>query len=255
MRLKREIGTRMKVMTQRALSVLRRPRVVSRETMEAVIHSASSRDAVERFVLLWYNTIGRDGVRFLGQQTLKNPFDLWMYQEILYEKKPDVVIETGTHRGGSALYLAKIAAAMGHVLDVITIDFNPKLEFDAGQNRIHPVAAISTTAAATAEVRRILDEAARRLGRPPQVMVILDSDHSKANVLAELETYGPMVTAGQYLVVEDTNINGRPILPEHGPGPAEALEEYLPGHPEFTIDRSCERYMLTSNPGGWLRRQ
>ena len=85
-------------------------------------------------------------------------------------------------------------------------------------------------------------------------MVVLDSDHSQAHVAAELEAYRSFVAPGCYLVVEDTNINGHPVAADFGPGPMEAVEAFLPRAPEFEVDRSRERFLLTLNPGGYLRR-
>jgi cephalosporin hydroxylase len=86
-------------------------------------------------------------------------------------------------------------------------------------------------------------------------MVILDSDHSRDHVLGELRIYGKMVTRGQYLIVEDTNINGHPALPEFGPGPMEALDLYLKEDDAFEIDPSREKFYMTFNPRGYLRRR
>jgi cephalosporin hydroxylase len=91
--------------------------------------------------------------------------------------------------------------------------------------------------------------------RGKSVLVLLDSDHSQAHVANELELYAPLVTPGSYLIVQDTNVNGHPIAPEHGPGPWEAVAEFLPRHPEFTADRGRERLLFTMHPGGYLRRQ
>jgi cephalosporin hydroxylase len=87
-----------------------------------------------------------------------------------------------------------------------------------------------------------------------RVMVVLDSDHSAENVRKELRTYGPLVTVGAYLVVEDTNINGHPVLTGYGPGPAEALEDFLKTDSGFVRDPSRERFLLTFNPGGFLKK-
>ncbi len=86
------------------------------------------------------------------------------------------------------------------------------------------------------------------------MMVVLDSDHSRDHVRAELEALAPLVTVGSYLVVEDTNINGHPVLPEFGPGPWEALQEFMEGNEEFEVDRGAEKFYVTMNPGGYLRR-
>ena len=72
------------------------------------------------------------------------------------------------------------------------------------------------------------------------ILIILDSDHSMAHVRQEMELYAPLVTSGSYLIVEDTNINGNPVLPESGPGPNEAIADYLNTHPDFTIFRSLD---------------
>ena len=80
------------------------------------------------------------------------------------------------------------------------------------------------------------------------------SDHSKANVLKEMTIYGPMVTKGQYLIVEDTNINGHPVRPDFRPGPMEAMREYMKDHSEFETDHARERLFVTFNPEGYLRK-
>ena len=85
-------------------------------------------------------------------------------------------------------------------------------------------------------------------------MVILDSDHSFAHVAAEMELLGPLVTPGQYLIVEDTCVNGHPILPDFGAGPMEAVHEFLARHAEFAVDESREKFLLTLNPQGYLKR-
>jgi cephalosporin hydroxylase len=73
-------------------------------------------------------------------------------------------------------------------------------------------------------------------------------------VLRELNLYHQLVTPGSYLIVEDTHFNGRPILPKHGPGPWEAVDEFLVAHPEFQPDRSREKYGMSFNPRGYLKR-
>jgi cephalosporin hydroxylase len=86
-----------------------------------------------------------------------------------------------------------------------------------------------------------------------RVMVILDSDHNKEHVLKELNIYAPLVTRGSYIIVEDTNIHGHPLREELPEGPWEAVQEWLPKHPNFVIDHNIEP-PVTNNPDGWLRR-
>jgi cephalosporin hydroxylase len=86
------------------------------------------------------------------------------------------------------------------------------------------------------------------------VMVLLDSNHLKRYVLGELAAYAPLVSAGQYLIVEDTQIN---IARKYRPGPLEAVEEFLRTElgALFEVDRSCEKFMMSFNPGGYLLRR
>ena len=86
------------------------------------------------------------------------------------------------------------------------------------------------------------------------VVVILDSDHSASHVREELRRYSDFVTPGSYPDVEDTNVNGHPILPSFGPGPREAVDAFLADDSRFVRDTDCEKFMLTFNPGGYLRR-
>jgi len=182
---------------------------------------------------------------WMGVECIKCPLDLWAYHEILAQVRPDLVLETGTHLGGSALFLAHMLDLLGHG-QVITIDVlehpgrpeHPRLRYVKGSS------------ADAALVRSLLD------GRPrgETRLVSLDSDHSKTHVSRELALFAPEVSLGSYLIVEDTNINGRPVLPDFGPGPHEAVQEFLAGCPEFAVDASREKFLMTFNPGGYLKR-
>lgn len=181
--------------------------------------------------------------RWLGVRAQKCPLDLWVYQEIIHETRPDLIVETGTFMGGSALFMASVCEMEGRGR-VVSIDVappsppprHPRAEFVAGSS-IDP-----------AIVARIAGEA-RNLAR---TMVVLDSEHGKGHVLAELAAYAPLVTPGCYLVVEDTNLNGNPVQPGCFPGPMEAVDEFLSRDGSFTRDRSREKFGLTFNPGGYL---
>jgi cephalosporin hydroxylase len=100
---------------------------------------------------------------------------------------------------------------------------------------------------------KIVEEIRRRT-EGKRVLVVLDSDHSKQHVMNEMRIYGTMVTKGSYMIVQDTNINGHPVLPEFGPGPWEALDDFLPKNPQFQPDKGRERLMFTMHPRGYLRK-
>jgi cephalosporin hydroxylase len=204
--------------------------------------------ATEKFHVAYYDAwLARQGsmdLAWFGYRTMKSPMDMWMYQEILTETKPDLIVECGTAFGGSSLFLASLLDLLGRG-EVVTID----IEARPGQPshpRIRRLIGSSIDPGIVDEVRR------RAAGR--RTMVILDSDHSAAHVGAELEAYRGLVSPGCYLIVEDTNVNGHPVVPEHGPGPMEAVDAFLAGAPEFVADRERERFMLTLNPRGYLRR-
>ena len=210
--------------------------------------SPEALETVRRFHDLFYNhkNTWRQN-HWLGVRVLKSPFDLWIYQEILFEQRPDIVVECGTARGGSAYYLASMLDLIGSGR-VITVDIERR-EDRPTHSRITYLRGSSTDPETVAGVRE-------SIGPGEKTMVILDSDHARDHVLAELRAYGPLVTEGHFLIVEDTNVNGHPILPDHGPGPMEAVEAFLAEEAErWQIVRRCERLLLTFNPRGFLKRR
>jgi len=214
----------------------------------AAAESARSDAAVEAFHRLFYDTHDTTWKQtfWLGVTVRKCAFDLWSYQEILVDTRPDLIVETGTYLGGSAFYLAGICDLLGHG-KIVTVDISAP----PGRPRHRRITYLQGSSTDPGIVVRV----ARRARTAKRVMVVLDSNHSRDHVLRELEAYGPLVTPGCYLVVEDTNVNGNPVLPDHGPGPMEAVEEFLATTDAFEVDRSRENRLLTFNPGGYLKRR
>ena len=182
---------------------------------------------------------------WFGVPVYKCPQDLWIYQEIIWELRPDIIIECGTADGGSALFMASILDLINNG-DVITIDIEDRPDRPK-HKRITYLVGSSTSDEVLEKVRWLIRE-------EDSVMVVLDSDHSKAHVLDELFRYGKLVTRGSYLIVEDTNINGHPVAPYFGPGPMEAVEEFLKKNQNFAVDKGKEKFLLTFNPKGYLRK-
>jgi cephalosporin hydroxylase len=196
---------------------------------------------------LIYKTDNFASVSWLGTPIRQNVLDLWTIQEAIAEIRPSLLIETGTDRGGSALFYASLMDLLGHGR-VITIDVAKS--HDLNHPRIEFIQASSTDSAVIDRLRT----AAR--GAEGAVMVILDSDHSRSHVARELELYAPLVTPGSVLISQDGVIDQQRILRAERPGPLPANREFLAAHPEFDHDRERnEQFRLTHHPLGWLRRR
>lgn len=202
-------------------------------------------DAAAAFCERFFDSRVWADTTWFGTQALKNPLDLWVYQEILFECRPDAIIETGTFKGGSALFLAHMLDLLGRGV-VVTIDLE-EIPGRPGHPRIRYLQGSSAAPETVAAVRSLIAPGDR-------AMVILDSDHSFEHVSRELDLYAEFVSPGGYLIVEDTVVNGHPILPEFGPGPFEAVAAFLRRDDRFQRDATREKFMLTFNPCGFLRR-
>ena len=242
----------MNLFFRRLLNFLRpKPRYLP-SPVSSILDEASGMDIVSGFNYMYYTSnVGRN-LTWAGHELIKNPCDLWMYVDIIQRLRPSLVIETGTHHGGSACFLADIASVLGVDMQVITVDINPKISFNPAEKNVVPVVGRST---APAVVRKVYKLAEKRLAAAPgHVLVILDSDHTEANVSRELTHYAPLVSKSSYVIVEDTNINGHPVYSEHGPGPYEAVDAFLKDNSAFARDVNCERFLLTFNPRGYIQR-
>ncbi len=183
---------------------------------------------------------------WMGRPILKPPSDLWNYHELLFELRPDLIIETGTWTGASAHYLASQLDLLGGG-EVYTVDLYPQADRPE-HPRITYLQGSSTDDA-------ILDQLRSKAAGCSRVMVILDSAHTREHVAAELERYHSLVTPGSFLIVEDTCVNGNPVLPAFGPGPMEALEAFLRQHDDFVVDERDNKFLLSFSPRGFLRRR
>jgi cephalosporin hydroxylase len=206
------------------------------------------RDVIrDQFHRLYYHVSKRTwkDTWYRGVRTYKCPTDMWVYMELIDQLEPGLVIETGTYRGGSALYIADRLETIG-AGNVVTVDVNEPPN-PPEHPRITYLTGSSTDPAIVEKIAGMIPE-----GSP--VLVILDSDHSRDHVAGELAAYAPLVPVGSYLIVEDTNVNGHPAAPDFGPGPMEALWDFMATDPGFEVDAHCERYFLTQNPSGYLKR-
>lgn len=213
-------------------------------------HGETLRQITRDFAILYDEmlpqTLGT--TRWLGQAIVKPSQDIVILQEIVFETRPDLIIETGVFGGGSAMFFASLLDLIGGEGTVIGIDLN--VSTVPGPVLEHPrIELIQGSSTAPQVVDRLREEAEGR-----RVMVDLDSDHSARHVAGELRMLAPLVSPGCYLVVEDTWTGGNPVSFDDDPGPAKALEDWLGEGQPFTVDRWRERLLLTSNPGGYLLR-
>jgi len=221
----------------------------------------SAQTIIDRFHRLYFDShaLGKTwmSTSWMGVPVRKCPTDLWKYQELLYELRPDVIIETGTQLGGSAYYFASLCDLLGKgrviTIDVDTVEDSLAKEHNAvGMARPeHPrISYLRGSSTSDDVVHRVKES----IQPGETVFVVLDSDHKKKHVLGELRAFAPLVPVGGYIVVEDTNVNGHPILPDFGPGPHEAVNDFLQENNDFVMDRSRESHLMTFNPCGYLRR-
>jgi cephalosporin hydroxylase len=186
-----------------------------------------------------------EGSTYHGIPTLKNPLDFWIYQEILWETRPDFIVEIGNFHGGSALALAHACDAIGRGR-IIGVDTTHD-GIDA-QVRAH-----SRITLLTGDACGMVARVKSHVGGNTNVMVIEDSAHTYDNTLKVLEAYSPLVGAGHYFIVEDSICHhGLDVGPD--PGPYEAVEEFVRVNRSFAVDRSREAYCITWNPKGYLKR-
>ena len=196
--------------------------------------------------------------RWMGRPIIQYPQDMIAMQEILWDVRPDLIIETGIAHGGSLVYYASLCELMGHgeVLG-IDIDIRPHnreaIEAHPMFKRIQLLQGPSTDPAIVAQVH------AMAAGK--RVLVVLDSNHTHDHVLAEMQAYAPLVSVDSYCVVFDTVIEDMPpgSFPDRpwsiGNNPKTAVHEYLRQDDRFEIDRDIEaKIQITVAPDGYLRR-
>ncbi len=214
---------------------------------------ARERSTVDNFHKLWHKsqTTWWEN-KWLGIRTLQNPMDIWVTQEIIFETKPDVIVETGTFNGGSALLWTMILQQVNTHGRVITVDIEDHTEeaekFPLWKEKVDFLLGSSVAPEVVGAVEKRVE------GK--KVLIILDSDHHKDHVLKELLAYSPFVQAGGYIIVQDTNLSGHPVKQEtfSGPGPMEAVEEFLAFDKHFEPDQSREHLLFTFCPRGFLKR-
>ncbi|MDX6696681.1 MAG: hypothetical protein QOE65_78 [Solirubrobacteraceae bacterium] len=198
--------------------------------------------------------------RWLGLPVIQYPADIVALQEIVWEVKPDLIVETGVARGGSLVLYASLLELIGGPGQVVGVEINLR---DPNRKAIeaHPLAKRISFVEGSSTSPEVLDQVAELAQRAERVMVVLDSNHTHEHVLDELKAYSPLVTLGSYLVVLDTVVADMPpeAFPDRpwGPdsNPRTAVREFLGTDDRFELDEAFARRLLISvAPDGYLRR-
>lgn len=212
---------------------------------------------------------------WLGRPAIQFPNDAWAMQELIWQIKPDLIIETGIAHGGSLIFSASMLALLdisgaiesGEVLDpkksrrkVLGIDIDIRshnraaIEAHPMASRIQMIQGSSIAPEVVAAVHNIASGYQR-------ILICLDSNHTHDHVLAELAAYAPLTSVGSYCVVFDTIVEDMPadMFPDRpwgcGNNPKTAVREYLKTHPEFEIDKAIQhKLLITVAPDGYLKR-
>ena len=196
---------------------------------------------------------------WLGLPVIQLPPDIVALQEVIWETRPELVIETGIARGGSLVLYASILELVGEG-EVLGIDVDIRAH-NREAIEAHPLAKRIRMIEGSSLDDDVVAQARAAAANVERVMVVLDSNHTHAHVLAELRAYGPLVTVSQFLVVADTFVEQIPAQGhrprEWGPGdnPATALGAWLDEVDDFAPDPFVNaKLLLTASPGGYLRR-
>jgi len=232
------------------------------------IQSLAQDQDLQSLSRIWLREVGTHkypyNFRWMGRPIIQCPQDIVAMQELIWEVKPDLIIETGIAHGGSLIFHAsmlELLAQCGHGDgQVLGIDIDIRahnreaIEAHPMSRRIQMLQGSSIDAGIVEQVKRIAAGKQR-------VMVSLDSNHTHDHVLAELQAYAPLTSVGSYCVVFDTAIEDMPQASFNdrpwgvGNSPKTAVHAYLGEHPEFVIDTDIQhKLLITVAPDGYLER-
>ncbi|KAA9354001.1 cephalosporin hydroxylase family protein [Larkinella humicola] len=195
---------------------------------------------------------------WMGRPIIQYPQDMIAMQELIWQLKPDLIIETGIAHGGSLIFYASILELIGNG-EVLGIDIDIRAH-NRREIENHPMFKRITMLEGSAIDETLAAEVARKAENKQTVMVCLDSNHTHDHVLRELELYSPLVTVGSYLVVFDTIVEDLPANSydrpwDKGNNPKTAVWEFLKHNSDFEINHEIDHKLLISvAPEGYLKR-
>ncbi|MGH7268659.1 MAG: cephalosporin hydroxylase family protein [Candidatus Rokuibacteriota bacterium] len=201
---------------------------------------------------------------WLGRPIIQLPEDLVRLQELVFTLQPDVIVETGVARGGGVIFYASLCKLLGRGR-VVGIDVDVRPDSRAAIEA-HPLASYVTLIEGGSTEPHVLAQVRARIGPADRVFVVLDSNHAKEHVLAELDAYAPLVSPGSYIIAMDGIMGDLAGAPRSRPdwawnNPREAAIEFVAKHPEFVIEPPAflfnegrVRTAVTYAAGGYIKR-
>ena len=199
--------------------------------------------------------------KWMGRPVIQYPQDILAMQEIIWDVKPDLIIETGIAHGGSLIFYASMLELMGKG-EVLGIDIDIR-EHNRQEIEKHPMYKRITMIQGSSIDAGVVERIKQFAKNKPSVLVVLDSNHTHEHVLEELKAFSPLVSVNSYIVVFDTIVEYLPVnyLPGHirpwgiANNPLTAVKEFLESNPDFEIDKSINNKLLISvAPDGYLKR-
>lgn len=228
------------------------------------------KEAFEVISDLWLKTSWNQKYSYtftwMGRPIIQHPEDLVRLQEVIYTVKPDVIIETGVAHGGSLMLSASLMKAMGKGHSVVGVDVEIR-PHNRKAIEAHELMPYIKLVEGDSVAPDIVAQAASVIRPGDTVLVILDSNHTRAHVAAELEAYHHLVTPGSYIVATDGIMRIVHDVPRGAPdwvtdNPAQAAEDFARAHPEFELTEPAWRFnesaldkTITAWPSAWLRRR
>lgn len=233
------------------------------ETRERIAANGKNRELIEaarEFNIASNKSQYSYNFSWMGRPIIQYPQDMIAMQELIWEIKPDLIIETGIAHGGSLIYYASILELMGNG-EVLGIDIDIR-KHNRAEIEKHPMFKRIKMIEGSSIEQDTVDQVKEHAGKAKRIMVSLDSNHTHEHVLRELEFYAPFVSVGSYLVVFDTIVEDLPegYFSEQRPwgisnNPKTAVHEFLKTNPHFEIDKSIDNKVLISvAPDGYLKR-
>lgn len=234
------------------------------ERNKEIVKSMGANHSLKELTQKWFDKASEHEYSYhftwMGVPIIQFPQDIIATQEIVWNVKPDLIIETGVARGGSILFYASLLELIGNG-EVVGIDIDIRQhnrEVIESHPMFHRVSLIEGSSVAEDVISQVREKASKT----KKVMVILDSNHTHEHVLEELKLYSPLVSKDSYLVVFDTVVEDMPADYDwqgrpwgKGNNPKTAVHEFLKDHSEFEIDKDIQhKLLITVAPDGYLKR-